>query len=562
MDVLEHIEQLRNTPLHARILRSIALLRRTFDLYPKHQVAFSFNGGKDSTVLLHLLRAAVAMDLIAAKGQEQVMLRAQPTAQQALPGTACNGSPTASLQTEPHQVAPPVLSAPFGQPASTPASRSHPTSGELGGVRNFFFVHDADFTEVKQFVRDCDARHALAVDYLTDPDFKHGLQSYLAVTGVTAVVLGTRSGDPNAGDQEHFCPSSPGWPAFMRVNPILDWTYHEVWIFLRTIKVEYCSLYDQGYTSLGSIHNTLQNSSLLLPDGSYSPAYLLEHGHLERAGGPADLPHSRSRATSVMSHNRRQQQQRRQQCAVSDKTATGPGELKAAEERGAVVAASCSSDTIATGVAWDPGSGQKRHTAAIVIIGDEILSGKVHDSNSGFLCSEMRAIGWSVGRIVTVLDDVEAIAAEVRNCSSSYELVITSGGVGPTLDDVTMDGVALAFGQKLVRNAAMEARLANYFGERLTESHLKMAQVLRLSLSDEALIAPALTALSALYPGIQLGSYPVSSEEDDATLLITLDSKCEASLQLALDFLASHLPVGCTVLGEDTDVRVLLSPRT
>jgi hypothetical protein len=47
----------------------------------------------------------------------------------------------------------------------------------------------------------------------------------------------THSGDPNAEGQEYFCPSSPGWPPFMRVNPVLDWTYHDVWAFLRAAKV-------------------------------------------------------------------------------------------------------------------------------------------------------------------------------------------------------------------------------------------------------------------------------------------------------------------------------------
>lgn len=69
--------------------------------------------------------------------------------------------------------------------------------------------------------------------------------------------------DPNAGDQQFFCPSSDGWPAFMRVNPIFDWSYHDVWSFLRATKVGYCSLYDQGYTSLGGKYNTVPNRCVL-----------------------------------------------------------------------------------------------------------------------------------------------------------------------------------------------------------------------------------------------------------------------------------------------------------
>ena len=67
------------------------------------------------------------------------------------------------------------------------------------------------------------------------------------------------SSDPNAKGQDKFCPSSAGWPPFMRVNPVLDWEYSDVWAFLAAARVQYCQLYDRGYTSLGAIHNTLQN---------------------------------------------------------------------------------------------------------------------------------------------------------------------------------------------------------------------------------------------------------------------------------------------------------------
>jgi 3'-phosphoadenosine 5'-phosphosulfate sulfotransferase (PAPS reductase)/FAD synthetase len=67
------------------------------------------------------------------------------------------------------------------------------------------------------------------------------------------------SGDPNADGQDAFCPSSAGWPPFMRLNAILDWGYADVWAFLCAAGVAYCQLYDEGYTSLGGVHNTLPN---------------------------------------------------------------------------------------------------------------------------------------------------------------------------------------------------------------------------------------------------------------------------------------------------------------
>jgi Phosphoadenosine phosphosulfate reductase family len=61
----------------------------------------------------------------------------------------------------------------------------------------------------------------------------------------------------------------------MRINPILNWMYSDVWAYLLHIKAPYCSLYDQGYTSLGSIKDTVRNNALLLPDGTYTPAHQL-----------------------------------------------------------------------------------------------------------------------------------------------------------------------------------------------------------------------------------------------------------------------------------------------
>ncbi|KAL6626481.1 hypothetical protein ACP70R_030207 [Stipagrostis hirtigluma subsp. patula] len=115
-------------------------------------------------------------------------------------------------------------------------------------------------------------------------DFKSGLETLLKKKPTKAIFLGTRNGDPNAVGQQQFSPSSPGWPPFMRVNPILDWSYSDVWSFLLTCKVKYCSLYDQGYTSIGSIHNTVPNELLRDGAGGYKPAYMLSDGSLERAG--------------------------------------------------------------------------------------------------------------------------------------------------------------------------------------------------------------------------------------------------------------------------------------
>jgi molybdenum cofactor synthesis domain-containing protein len=116
-------------------------------------------------------------------------------------------------------------------------------------------------------------------------------------------------------------------------------------------------------------------------------------------------------------------------------------------------------------------------TAGIILVGNEILSGKIEDANATYLCRELRALGVDVRRIVVVPDEVEAIAEEVAAQSRRYHAVFTSGGVGPTHDDVTIAGVARGLGVAVVRHAALVALLRQYYGERLTETHLKMAEV-------------------------------------------------------------------------------------
>jgi FAD synthetase len=83
---------------------------------------------------------------------------------------------------------------------------------------------------------------------------------------------------------EEFSPTDADWPSTMRINPILDWNYGDVWNYLLLYKVPYCSLYDQGYTSLGNNSNTSKNPSLKTADGSYLPAYLLKDYSEERKG--------------------------------------------------------------------------------------------------------------------------------------------------------------------------------------------------------------------------------------------------------------------------------------
>src|SRR2546422_2111843 len=92
-------------------------------------------------------------------------------------------------------------------------------------------------------------------------------------------------------------------------------------------------------------------------------------------------------------------------------------------------------------------------TAGIVLVGNEILSGKIADANAAYLCRELRQLGVEVRRISVIPDEVELIAREVAAHSREYDLVFTSGGVGPTHDDVTIEGVARAMDVGVVRRS-------------------------------------------------------------------------------------------------------------
>jgi FAD synthetase len=116
-------------------------------------------------------------------------------------------------------------------------------------------------------------------------------------------------------------------------------------------------------------------------------------------------------------------------------------------------------------------------TAGIIVIGNEILSGKTRDANSPYLVRELRDLGVDVRKISVIPDELELISNEVREFSKSYDHVFTTGGVGPTHDDLTMDGVAGAFARRIFRHPELEASLRRFYPIDLVDGNLRMADV-------------------------------------------------------------------------------------
>jgi molybdenum cofactor synthesis domain-containing protein len=116
-------------------------------------------------------------------------------------------------------------------------------------------------------------------------------------------------------------------------------------------------------------------------------------------------------------------------------------------------------------------------TAAVLIIGNEILTGKIQETNMRELAAELFKLGISLERAVICRDQVDTIATDLDLLRHRHDVVFTTGGVGPTHDDVTHRAVAQCFGRPLVRSAELEALIRGALGERCTEGHLLMADV-------------------------------------------------------------------------------------
>lgn len=116
-------------------------------------------------------------------------------------------------------------------------------------------------------------------------------------------------------------------------------------------------------------------------------------------------------------------------------------------------------------------------TAGIVIIGDEILSGKFADENAELLISELRSLGVDLRRIAIIPDEVDDIATTVRSFSERFDYVFTSGGVGVTHDDMTIAAIAQGFSAAVVRHPRLEQIVRDHWGENLAEANLRLAEI-------------------------------------------------------------------------------------
>ncbi|KAK1776808.1 hypothetical protein QBC45DRAFT_434757 [Copromyces sp. CBS 386.78] len=142
------------------------------------------------------------------------------------------------------------------------------------------------FREVEDFVATTTGEYHLDLARYALP-MRQALDKYLEEKPtVKAVFMGTRRTDPHSEFLASFTPTDKGWPQFMRINPVLDWHYVEIWTFIRQLDIPFCSLYSHGFSSLGGTTDTRPNPALALDaDGNkFRPAYELTRDDEERLG--------------------------------------------------------------------------------------------------------------------------------------------------------------------------------------------------------------------------------------------------------------------------------------
>lgn len=239
-----------------------------------------------------------------------------------------------------------------------------------------------------------------------------------------------------------------------------------------------------------------------------------------------------------------------------------------------------------------PEIGLNTKSAGIIIIGNEILSGKIMDLNSFFLVTELRSLGVDVLRISVIPDDIGIIGEEALLFSKNYDYVFTSGGIGPTHDDVTIEGIAKAFDVDMVFDPKLVEWLNKRYGDSINDAVLKMALVpegaelldnegnnlpiiffrniiifpgipsllrkkflairerfrcsdfflKRLFIyADEVYIANSLSSIASANPDIKIGSYPVAGNPE-FRVIVTVESKSEETLKWIIGELLKLIP--------------------
>ncbi|KAJ8082190.1 3'-phosphoadenosine 5'-phosphosulfate sulfotransferase [Marasmius tenuissimus] len=282
-----------NDPIAPLVKEALEVIDQSIDDLGQDRVSISFNGGKDCTVLLHLFAGAL------------------------------------EKRRSPSQTSSSIPAIYIAVPSSFPVLEEFIEKAATDYHLELFTVRPPERDTVESVVTpDIQAGGKDYVNHLPAPKAVgkakggEGMRQALAMyqkrfPHIRGILIGTRRTDPHGSRVSHRCMTDSDWPQFERINPIINWSYSAVWAFLRQLEIPYCSLYDDGYTSLGSTYNTFPNPALLVPEslnapGSppISPSSMLSPttvlssvmSSTHSSPGPAESPSQVLSPTTVLSH--------------------------------------------------------------------------------------------------------------------------------------------------------------------------------------------------------------------------------------------------------------------
>ncbi|CAK7565262.1 MAG: 3'-phosphoadenosine 5'-phosphosulfate sulfotransferase [Sporothrix epigloea] len=233
--------------MQIQVRASVDVIDQALRRYSFDQVSLSYNGGKDCLVLLILILACLPNCNDSTGDKTSTTATAVPASTPTAPtATAAAGMKTTDV--------------------------SSPASSSLRSFQAIYIVPPDLFPEVDEFVDQSSADYHL--DLARYPmAMRAALDAYLTDRpAVQAIFMGTRRTDPHARHLSHFNPTDLGWPPLMRIHPIINWHYAEIWAFIRHFDIPFCDLYNRGFTSLGGTTDTRPNPVLAKTKASRTDA--------------------------------------------------------------------------------------------------------------------------------------------------------------------------------------------------------------------------------------------------------------------------------------------------
>lgn len=229
----ESIKRLKQTT-QQKVIDSIKVISDALDNYSLDEISISFNGGKDCLVMLYLYMA-----VLHDRGLDQNQ----------------DGNYNGSTKNN----------ANYNNENSTNGGGEHATttSNNSTKINTVYIYYEKSFDKIEYFNNNITSTYNLNLKTYSNMPLKLGFETYLHENPtIKAIIVGNRRSDPFSATLKPFQPTDNDWPSFVRVHPVLEWSYCEIWYFLIALDFPYCELYDLGYTSIGGVCSTVPNPKL------------------------------------------------------------------------------------------------------------------------------------------------------------------------------------------------------------------------------------------------------------------------------------------------------------